>query len=94
MSVKDVETAQVAGFVWIFPIVFASSMFVPIETMPGWLQAFAKVNPVTSTVDTVRALSLGGEVVSSLWKSIAWIGGLLGIFVPLAVYRYRRINYY
>ncbi len=91
MSVKDVETAQVAGFVWIFPIVFASSMFVPVETMPGWLQAFAKVNPVTVTVDTVRALSLGGEVVTNLWKSLAWIGGILAVFLPLAVNRYRRM---
>jgi len=91
MSVKDVETAQVAGFVWIFPIVFASSMFVPVETMPGWLQAFAKINPVTVTTDTVRALSLGGEVLTSLWKCLAWIGGILVVFLPLAVRRYRRI---
>jgi len=92
MSVKDVETAQVAGFVWIFPIVFASSMFVPVETMPGWLQAFAKVNPVTATVDTVRALSLGGAVLTHLWKSLAWIGGILAVFLPLAVNRYRHIK--
>lgn len=91
MSVKDVETAQVAGFVWIFPLVFASSMFVPIETMPEWVQAFARVNPVTPTVDTVRALSLGGTVGASLWQSLAWIGALLAIFVPLSVNRYRRI---
>jgi ABC transporter DrrB family efflux protein len=92
MSVKDVETAQVAGFVWIFPFVFASSMFVRVETMPGWLQAFAKVNPVTLTVDTVRALSLGGEVTTHLWKSLASIGGILVIFLPLAVSRYRRMS--
>ncbi len=91
MSVRDVETAQVAGFVWIFPLVFASSMFVPIETMPGWLQAFAKINPVTPTVDTVRALSLGGPWANSLWQCLAWIGGILLIFVPLSVRRYRRI---
>ena len=91
MSVKDVETAQVAGFVWIFPIVFASSMFVPVETMPGWLQAFAKVNPVTAATDTMRALSLGGDVLGPLWKCLAWIGGLLLVFLPLAVRRYRRI---
>lgn len=91
MSVKDVETAQVAGFVWIFPLVFASSMFVPIETMPEWVQAFARVNPVTPAVDTVRALSLGGTVGASLWQSLAWIGALLAIFVPLSVNRYRRI---
>jgi len=92
MTVKDVETAQVAGFVWVFPIVFASSMFVPVETMPGWLQAFAKVNPVTATTDTVRALCLGGEVMTHLWKSLAWIGGILVIFLSLAVNRYRHIT--
>jgi len=92
MTVKDVETAQVAGFVWVFPIVFASSMFVPVETMPGWLQAFAKVNPVTATTDTVRALCLGGEIITHLWKSLAWIGGILVIFLSLAVNRYRHIT--
>jgi len=42
-SVRDVETAQVAGFVWVFPLVFASSLYVPIETMPSWLQVFAQI---------------------------------------------------
>jgi ABC transporter DrrB family efflux protein len=92
MSVKDVETAQVAGFVWVFPLVFASSMFVPIETMPEWLQAFAKVNPVTVTTDTVRALCLGLPLGASLWQSFTWIGGLLIVFFTLAVNRYRRMT--
>jgi len=92
MTVKDVETAQVAGFVWVFPLVFASSMFVPIETMPGWLQAFAKVNPVTATTDLVRALSLGLPVQQSLWQTFAWIGGLLAVFFPLAIRRYRQMS--
>jgi len=92
MAVKDVETAQVAGFVWVFPLVFASSMFVPVETMPGWLQAFAKINPVTVTTDSVRALSLGLPLGDSLWQTFAWIGGLLAIFFPLAVRRYRKMS--
>jgi ABC transporter DrrB family efflux protein len=92
MLVKDVETADLAGFAWIFPLVFASSMFVPVETMPGWLQAFAKVNPVTVTTDTVRALSLGLSLGDSLWQTFAWIGGLLAIFFPLAVRRYRSMS--
>lgn len=92
MSVKDVETAQVAGFVWVFPIVFASSMFVPVDSMPGWLQAFAKVNPVTVTTDSMRGLCLGGPIWTHLWKSLAWIGGILGVFLTLAVNRYRRIG--
>jgi ABC transporter DrrB family efflux protein len=92
MSVKDVETAQVAGFVWVFPFVFASSMFVPVQTMPGWLQAFAKVNPLTLAVDTSRALCLGGAIVPHLWKALAWVGGILVVFLPLSVQRYRRIG--
>jgi ABC-2 type transport system permease protein/oleandomycin transport system permease protein len=90
MSVKDAETAQVAGFVLVFPLVFASSQFVPIETMPGWLQAFAKVNPVTAAIDTSRALTLGGPLATSLWKSLVWTVGIAAVFAPLAVYRYRR----
>ncbi|MCJ7714048.1 glycosyltransferase [Candidatus Bathyarchaeota archaeon] len=62
------------------------------EAEPGWLQAFVKVNPVTVTVDTVRALSLGGPVTPSLWKCLAWIGGILVVFVPVAVWRYRKIS--
>lgn len=92
ISSRDVETAQVAGFVWVFPLVFASSLFVPIETMPGWLQAFAKVNPVTTVVDTTRALCLGGEVIAPLWKMLAWTGGLIMIFTPLTIRRYRLMS--
>jgi ABC transporter DrrB family efflux protein len=91
MSVKDVETAQVAGFIWVFPLVFASSMFVPVESMPGWLQAFAKINPVTVTTDAMRGLCLGGPIWMHLWKSLTWIGGILVVFLTLAVNRYRRI---
>jgi len=90
MSVKDAETAQVAGFVLVFPLVFASSQFVPIETMPGWLQAFAKVNPITHAIDASRALTLGGPLFSPLWKCVAWTLGIAAVFAPLAVYRYRR----
>jgi ABC transporter DrrB family efflux protein len=91
-SVKDVETAQVAGFVWVFPLVFASSLYVPIETMPSWLQVFANINPVTPMVDTMRALSLGGNVSSSLWKTLAWDGALILVFLSLALRRYKAIG--
>jgi ABC transporter DrrB family efflux protein len=92
ISVKDVETAQVAGFVWVFPLVFASSLYVPLATMPSWLQVFAKINPVTSMVDTIRALSLGTNVASSLWKILAWEGVILLVFIPLAIRRYIRLT--
>ena len=92
ISVRDVETAQVAGFVWVFPLVFASSLYVPIETMPGWLQVFAQINPVTPMVDTMRALSLGGNVSASLWKTLVWDGAIILVFLPLALRRYRLIG--
>jgi ABC-2 type transport system permease protein/oleandomycin transport system permease protein len=90
LAVKDVESAQAVGFIWIFPLVFASSAFVPVESMPGWLQGFANINPITVTVNSIRALTLGGPVWIHLWKSLAWIAGILAVFVPLAVNRYRR----
>ncbi len=92
ISVRDVETAQVAGFVWVFPLVFASSLYVPIETMPGWLQVFAQINPVTPMVDTMRALALGGNVSASLWKTLVWDGAIILVFLPLALRRYRFIG--
>jgi ABC transporter DrrB family efflux protein len=92
ISVKDIETAQVAGFVWVFPLVFASSLYVPIETMPSWLQIFAQINPVTPMVDTMRALSLGGNVSASLWKILAWDGAIILVFLTLALRRYKVIG--
>jgi ABC-2 type transport system permease protein/oleandomycin transport system permease protein len=91
MSVKDAETAQVAGFVWVFPLVFASSLYVPIETMPSWLQVFARVNPVTPMVDAIRALSLGTPTSSAVLKVLAWDVGIILVFVPLALRRYRLL---
>jgi len=90
LSVGDVESAQAAGFVWVFPLVFASSAFVPVESMPGWLQVFVRANPVTITVNALRALSLGGPTARPVLQSLAWIVGILLVFVPLAVNRYRR----
>jgi daunorubicin resistance protein C len=92
VSAKDVETAQTAGFAWVFPLVFASSTYVPVQTMPGWLQAFAKINPVTPMADTVRALFLGGDVYASLWKILAWSAGIIVVFLFLAIRRYRLLT--
>jgi ABC transporter DrrB family efflux protein len=89
---KGPEAAQSAGFVAIFPLVFASSIFVPVDTMPSWLQSIADVSPVTATADTARALAIGGNVWSSLWQVLAWVGGILLVFVPLCVRKYRRLQ--
>src|SRR5580692_2741353 len=91
LTVRGAETAQTAGFVVIFPLVFASSVFVPISTFPHWRQAFAKINPVTVTADAARSLALFGTP-ASLGAAAAWIGGLLAVFIPLSVWRYRRIS--
>ncbi len=90
--VKNIETAQVAGFIWVFPLVFASSIFVPVETMPNWLQHFVKINPITVTVNTVRGLTLGFPITPDIWYSLLWIAGILLVFVQLAVYFYRKAN--
>jgi ABC-2 type transport system ATP-binding protein len=91
LMVRGAETAQTAGFVVIFPLVFASSVFVPVATFPDWLQTFAKINPVTVTGDAARSLAFSGTP-ASLGAAAAWIGGLLAVFIPLSVWRYRRIG--
>src|SRR5580692_9727538 len=91
LTVRGAETAQTAGFVVIFPLVFASSVFVPVASFPDWLQAFAKINPVTVTANAARSLALFGTP-ASLGAAAAWIGGLLAVFIPLSVWRYRRIS--
>jgi ABC transporter DrrB family efflux protein len=92
LTVRGGEAAQSAGFVVIFPLVFASSVFVPVSSMPDWLQAFAEASPVTLTANAARTYSLGGGVPESLAGAAAWIIGLLAIFIPLCVWRYRRMN--
>jgi ABC transporter DrrB family efflux protein len=91
LSVRDPETAQSAGFIWVFPLTFASSAFVPTSSMPGAIQAFADVNPVTLAVNAARALTIGhGDALSPALGTVAWLAGLLLVFVPLAVRAFRR----
>jgi ABC-type multidrug transport system permease subunit len=92
LTVRGAEAAQSAGFVVLFPLVFASSVFVPVSTMPDWLQAFAEASPVTLTANTARTYALEGGVPGSLPEAAAWIIGLLAIFIPLCVWRYRRMS--
>jgi ABC transporter DrrB family efflux protein len=92
LNVRGAEAAQSAGFVAIFPLVFASSVFVPVDTMPGALEWFASVSPVTASVDAARALALGGDATEPLLRAIAWFAALLAVFVPLSVRRYRRMG--
>jgi ABC transporter DrrB family efflux protein len=90
-TVRSGEAAQSAGFVILFPLVFASSVFVPVSSLPDWLQVIAKVSPVTLTANAARSLALVPGTPSSLGGAIAWIAGLLAVFIPLSVWRYRRM---
>jgi ABC transporter DrrB family efflux protein len=90
LAVGDPESAQAAAFPVLAPLVFASSAFVPVETMPGWLQAFANHQPVSATATAVRALTLGGGTASDIWPAILWCAGILVVFAPFAVRLYRR----
>ncbi len=92
LTVQGAETVQSAGFVVIFPLVFASSIFVPVATMPAWLEGFAEVSPITVSADAARALSIGGEAGEPLLAALAWCAGILLVFVPLCVRRYRRMS--
>jgi ABC transporter DrrB family efflux protein len=84
------EGANTFGFILIFPLTFASSAFVPPQTMPDWLQTFATdINPFSTMVDAVRALFVGGAAGNDVWGAVAWSLGLIAVFGTLAVRRYR-----
>jgi ABC-2 type transport system permease protein/oleandomycin transport system permease protein len=90
LLVRDAESAGIGGLLAIIPLIFTSSTFVPVATFPGWLEAFANVNPITVVVDALRALCLGGPTATPVARALAWIGVLLAIVVPAAIGRYRR----
>jgi ABC transporter DrrB family efflux protein len=92
LVVPGAEAAQTAGFVIVFPLVFASSIFVPIETMPSWLQGFAANSPVSLAADATRALSIGGPVTRPLLLTVLWAAAILAIAIPASVRRYRRMT--
>ena len=90
LLVSTVEAAQSAGFIWLFPLTFASSAFVPTQSMPSWLQTFANHQPVTLIVNAVRGLLLNQPNATTIWQAIAWCVGILVVFIPLAVWAYGR----
>jgi ABC-2 type transport system permease protein/oleandomycin transport system permease protein len=93
LSAPNAETAQTMVFPILFPFVFASSAFVPVSAMPGWLQAFAKYQPVTQVVDACRSLMTGGSLhdPGAVWAALAWCAGILIVLAPLAVRKYRKV---
>ncbi len=90
LALGDPETAQAAAFPILAPLVFASSAFVEVKNMPGWLQVFAEHQPVSATASAVRALTIGGPTASYVFQSIAWSVGLIAIFATISVRLYRR----
>ena len=91
MTIKDAQAASAAAFVPILIMTFTGGGLVPIHTLPGWLQAFAHVQPISVTITTVRALTQGGPIYHTLWQSLAWIVGILAVFMSLTVRQYRKV---
>jgi ABC transporter DrrB family efflux protein len=90
LAIRNVEAVQSAGFIWLFPLTFASSAFVPTNNMPAGLRAFANNQPITKIINAVRDWSLGVPVGDNAWVAVLWCVGILAVFVPLSVRMYRR----
>jgi ABC transporter DrrB family efflux protein len=84
------EAANAYGFTILFPVTFVSSAFVPVESMPGWLQPIAEHNPFTTMVDAARALFVGTPAGNDVWLAVAWSLGIIAVFSVLSAWRYRR----
>jgi ABC transporter DrrB family efflux protein len=90
LATKDPETAQVAGILPFFVLMFASNAVVPVASMPGWLQPFARNQPLSVTVAAVRALLEGGPAARWVWQSLAWSAGIMIVFFAVALRLYRN----
>ena len=90
LAVKDPQTAQMAAILPMFILFFASSALVPVSTMPGWLQPFARNQPATVTINSVRALFEGGPVCHNLWQSVLWCLGIFVVFLVVSLNLYRK----
>jgi ABC-2 type transport system permease protein len=88
LSAGSVEAANSAGFIWMFPLTFVSSAFVPVESMPGWLQPIAENNPFTIVTNATRALYNGRDPGSDLWLAWAWAIGIALVFAWLAIRKF------
>jgi len=90
LSSGDPETAQLASFMFIFPFTFASAAFLPTATMPHWLRVFADNQPISLVANTARHLALGVPIArGTIWHLFAYIAGILVVFVPLSIQKYR-----
>ncbi len=91
LLMRSTEAVQSAGFIWLFPLTFASSSFVQTENMPSWLRAFANHQQMTQVIDAVRGLLLDQAVGSLGWQALARCTGILVVLIPLSVSLYRRV---
>ena len=91
LSASSPEAENGFGFTILFPVTFVSSAFVPVESMPGWLQPVAEHNPFTTMVDATRSLFLGTPAGNDVWLAVAWSVGIAVAFGALAIWRYRRV---
>lgn len=90
LKMKTAQGVQGVAFLVMFPLTFGSNVFVPLNTLPGWLQEFVKVNPVRHLVDTMRGLMLGGPVQTPLLWTLGWMAAFIAVFAPLAIGAYRK----
>jgi ABC-type multidrug transport system permease subunit len=90
VTAKDPEHVQIFGFTALFPVTFVSNAFVETDTLPGWLQAWVKINPVTKLSDATRGLLVGGPVAEPLMASLMWALVIAGVFAPLAMWAFKR----
>lgn len=92
LATKDPETAQTASILPFFVLMFASNAVVPVATMPGWLQPFARNQPLSITTAAVRALLEGGPATHWVWLSLTWVAGIFLVFFTIALRLYRNSN--
>ncbi len=90
MIVRTSGAVQGVMFLLIMPLTFGSNVFVQTDDLPGWMQGFVDVNPLTHLVDSMRGLFLGTPVGNHVWWTVAWCVGLVAVFMPLALRAYRR----
>ena len=90
LAVRETQAVQGLGAVTVLPLAFASNLFVPVDTMPGWLQTIAVANPVTHLVDAVRGLLMGGPVAEPVVDTVLWMAAAVLVFAPLSLRAYDR----
>jgi len=92
LLVKDPESVNTASFLIVFPLSFASNVFVPVAGMPAWLQAFVANQPVTHAVNATRGLLVNGQNYDAIWKLAIWMTLILAVFMPLSIRQFRKAS--